>query len=437
LVELVLLGGGNMTKAERIRQAIQQTKQRHKEQVPVVYELKVNLNSLSKADRKNLIALFSEAKWLYNHIVADIDNRLKYESYKLSEVEVKVGDKFETRPIINLSSQMKQSIVERIQRNLYALHSSKEKGNKVGALKFKREVNSIPLKQYGKTFKFTNEQKTKVKLQGFNKPIRVLGGHQIPEDAEIAKAELVRKASGIYLHVTCYIGKEDFLKVWQNRVNRKQIVKRREWKTFNQAAAIDFKPTGVVLSNGLKIEWKIEETPRLKRLQRTLSCKKKGSRNRQKVKQKVRKEYEHIVNVRQDVVNKVISLLYRYDTLIYQDDNIQAWHKGSFGKSIQTSAVGMIKRGLRDSLRVSTVLIDRFQPTTKTCSRCGNVQSLELSDRVYKCPACGSELDRDLNATYNMLKFVGLDRSEVKPVEHETAVKIFGANPKVLISFVQ
>ncbi|MGB9795710.1 RNA-guided endonuclease InsQ/TnpB family protein [Fervidobacterium gondwanense] len=426
-----------MTKAERIKQTRLETNQKRKEQIPVVYQLKVNLNSLSKKDRQRLFFLFSEAKWLYNYIVADIDSRLKYETYKLSEVEIKAGDKFETRPIENLSSQMRQVIVERIKQSLYALHKSKDNGNKVGELKFKSFVNSIPLKQYDVTFKFTNEQKTKVKLQGLEKSIRVLGGHQIPKECEIAKAELVRKASGIYLHATCYIDKSLFIKTWENRVNRKQVSKPREWKTFNQAIAIDFKPTGVVLSNGLKIEWKIEETPRLKKLQRTISRKQKGSKNRQKVRVKLRKEYEHITNVREDIVNKISSLLYRYDTVIYQDDNIHVWHKGQFSKSIQTSAVGEIKRRLRNSLRVSTVLIDRYQPTTKTCSQCGNEQEIELSDRVYRCAICGNEMDRDLNATYNLLKLVGLDRSEVRPVEHETTVKIFGANPKVLISLVQ
>ncbi|MGC9795736.1 transposase [Fervidobacterium riparium] len=246
----------------------------------------------------------------------------------------------------------------------------------------------------------------------------------------------MRKASGIYLHVTCYIDKDKFIKIWQNRVNKNGSLKQREWNTFSHAIAIDFKPTGIVLSNGLKIEWKIEETQRLKKLQRTISRKQKGSKNRQKVRIKLRKEYEYITNVREDIVNKISSLLYRYEKVIYQDDNIHAWHKGRFGKSIQTSAVGMIKRRLRDSLRVSTVLIDRYQPTTKTCSRCGNVQEIELSERVYRCGICGNEMDRDLNATCNLLKLVGLDRSEVKPVEWETAAKVCG-NPHVLVSILQ
>ncbi|MEJ5230358.1 MAG: transposase, partial [Pseudothermotoga sp.] len=317
-----------MTKAEKIRIAILQTKQKRKEQIPVVYELKVNLNSLSKANRSRLFGLFSEAKWLYNYIVADIDNRLKYDTYKLSEVEIKVGDNFETRPIENLSSQMRQAIIERIRQSLYALHKLKENGNKVGSLKFKHSVNSIPLKQYGNTFKFVNEQKTKVKIQGFEKPIRVLGGHQIPKEAEIAKAELVKKASGLYLHLTCYINREKFIPIWETRINKKGELKTRRWHKLGTAIAIDFKPNGLVLSNGIKLEWKIEETPRLKKLQRTLARKQKGSKDRQKVKQELGKEYEYITNVREDIVNKISSLVYRYETVIYQDDSIHTWHKG-------------------------------------------------------------------------------------------------------------
>ncbi|MEJ5229642.1 MAG: zinc ribbon domain-containing protein, partial [Pseudothermotoga sp.] len=54
-----------------------------------------------------------------------------------------------------------------------------------------------------------------------------------------------------------------------------------------------------------------------------------------------------------------------------------------------------------------------------------------------KCPVCGKELDRDLNATYNMLKKVGLDRSEVKPVEYGVIAKIFGDNPDISVSLVR
>jgi putative transposase len=55
-----------MLKRERIRQTLQQTKQRRKNQIPVVYQLKINLDCASKATKEKLLRLFLEAKWLYN-----------------------------------------------------------------------------------------------------------------------------------------------------------------------------------------------------------------------------------------------------------------------------------------------------------------------------------------------------------------------------------
>lgn len=396
------------------------------------------MNNLSKAMKERLNLLFNEAKWLYNYIVADTENRLKYETYKLKSVEIKIGETFGTREISHLSSQMKQAIVERIINNLKALKALKTNGKNAGSLRFKKYVNSIPLKQYGNTFKFLNEQKTKIKIQGIDRPIRVLGGHQIPKDCEIAKAELVRKPSGIYLHVTCYVDKSRFVEIWQSRKDKHGNLRLRNWSAFKTPVGVDFKPNGLVMSNGIKIEWRIEETNKLKKIQRQMAKKQHSSKNYRKLQRKLKREYERLKDIRTDVVNKVCSLMYRYSTVYYQDDGIASWHKGKFSKSIQYSAVGVIKARLRNNLRTPAVVLDRYLPTSKTCSKCGfKVEELTLSDRTYKCPRCGAEIDRDLNAAINMLRFVGLDRSEVKPAEWEAAVAILRSNPHVAISFPQ
>jgi len=423
-----------MTKAEKIKHTWQQTKERRKNQIPVVCQLKINLNSASKETREKLSRLFLEAKWLYNYIVADIGNRLNSNAEKLREVEIKVGENFEKRRIENLSSQMKQYLVERIKQNLYSLHMQKENGYKTGKLQFKQYVNSIPLKQFGNTFKFVNQQKTRVKIQGIKKPLRVLGSSQIPEDSEIAKAELVRRPSGIYLFVTCYIDRDKYTGAWERRKNRKGVIKPRVWQTFDVAAGIDFKPAGLVLSNGLKLEWQIKETKRLKKLQGKLSRQQKGSKRWYKTKEKIAREYERLTNIKYDIINKTCSFLYRYKTVCFQKDNIKGWKDGYFSKSVHYSAVGTIKRRLSDSLRVPAVAIKSSVPTTKTCSSCGSQYGVNLSERIFRCPVCGLKIDRDLNAAINMLKVVGLDRSEVKPVEWKTAARIFRDNPYILVS---
>ncbi len=426
-----------MTKAEKIKQARLATKEKRKSQIPVVYQLKLNLDSVSQETRNRLFSLFLEAKWLYNYIVADIENRLNAEAYKLKKVQVKVGENYEEREIVNLSVQMRQAIVDRIRQNLYALHKQKTKGYKVGKLRFKKQVNSIPLKQVGKTFKFVNKQKTRVKIEGFKKAFRVLGGHQIPASADIAKAELVKKPSGIYLFVTCYIDKEKYPQIHCTRYNKKGIQKQKVQQKFEGPIGIDFKPTGLVLSNGIKIEWIVKETKKLKRLQKKLARQKRGSKNWHKTKNKIARLYEKMVNIKRDIINKVLALLYCYQVVCYQNDSIKRWKDGLFSKSVHYSAVGTIKRKLRNSFRVPTAVLECNAPTTKTCSRCGAVQKITLSDRIFKCPNCGLEIDRDLNSALNMIKMVGLDRPEVTPVEHQTAARILGTNPYILVSLMR
>ena len=132
-------------KQTKIRETLKATKEKRKHQVARVYQLK--LQNLSKKDEEKLNRLFLEAKWLYNYIVADTENRLNGNAWKLKEVEIKTPEGFEKREIRTLSSQMRQGIVERIKHSLKALRRAKEKGRKVGKLLFKSDVRSIPLKQ--------------------------------------------------------------------------------------------------------------------------------------------------------------------------------------------------------------------------------------------------------------------------------------------------
>jgi len=120
-----------MTKAEKIKQAIKETKERRRNLRPVVYQLKIQ--NLSKVREEKLNRVFLEAKWLYNWFVADI-NRVNIPTKEIKEVEIRVGDKFEKREIKLLGSQLKQAVQERVKNNLKVLKVLKEDGYKVGKL---------------------------------------------------------------------------------------------------------------------------------------------------------------------------------------------------------------------------------------------------------------------------------------------------------------
>ena len=84
-----------------------------------------------------------------------------------------------------------------------------------------------------------------------------------------------------------------------------------------------------------------------------------------------------------------------------QDENIRGWHKGLFGKQVQNSALGTLKRKLM--LDPHVVVIDRFFPSTRMCPRCGAInEGITLSDRVFTC-GCGYAEDRDVKAAETLL----------------------------------
>ncbi len=421
-----------LDKKRKIKESLKKTRDKRKSQIPKAYQLKISYSNLNKYQKQWLERVFLEAKWLYNYCLADIENRLNSQTEKIKQVEIKTPQGIETREITCLSSQMKQGILDRIKKNLTDLSKAKQKGIKVGKLKFKSDYRNIPLKQNEITFKVLKD-KNRIKLQGLKKPVRVLGLHQLPENCDIAKAELIKKPDGYYIYLTCYIDKE---------------AEKQKKEKINKPIGIDFGiKHQLTLSNGIKINYTVEETKRLKKLQKKLSRQQKGSKNYQKTKQKIQKEYQKIYNKGKDIKNKILSLLKRYEYVLIQEEQIKNWHSGLFGKQIQNTGIGGIISMLKQNIE-TLIPVDRYEATTKICSRCGNrKEDIRLSNRTYKCEKCELVIDRDLNSAINILK-IGLqkvekttiknlptDCGEVTPVEREATARVFKGNPYIRVSY--
>ncbi len=292
----------------------------------------------------------------------------------------------------------------------------------MGVLKYRPFVNSIPLKQHGVTFSL-DLGRNRVRIQKLG-TFRVLGLHQIPPEAEIASAVLVQKPSGYYLHVTCYLPKESF---------PRQII--------GEAIAIDFGiHAKLTLSNGVKIDFELRETERIKALQRKLTRTKKGSKNRKKLRFLLRKEYERLARKRRDVHNKVLAFLKGYKKVVFQEDFVKGW-ASLFGGRVYSSGIGGLKARLRDSLAMP-IPVERYEPTTKERFACGRLHELSLGDRVLRC-GCGWVCDRDHNAALVTLRkglglspdqAVGLDQPELTPLEREATTRILGSSPYIHVS---
>lgn len=149
---------------------------------------------------------------------------------------------------------------------------------------------------------------------------------------------------------------------------------------------------------------------RLAGLQQGLSAKTKGSRNYYKQKQKMAKLHKKIANRRSDFIHQLTAdMVNRFDTICLEDLNVKGMQQNhKLANSIQSAAWGEFVRQIdykcADNGK-NVLLIDRFEPSSKTCNNCGYVnKDLTLNDRDWICPVCGEHLDRDINAAINIKK---------------------------------
>ena len=148
---------------------------------------------------------------------------------------------------------------------------------------------------------------------------------------------------------------------------------------------------------------------KIAKLQRQMSRKQKGSNNRNKVRIKLAKAFEKITNQKEQYIHSVVNeLLTYYDTVFMEDLNVKGMLKNhKLAKAIQEVGFYKFKETLVNKALVKgkqVVFINRFYPSSKTCSVCGyKKQDLRLSDREWVCPKCGTKHDRDINAAVNIL----------------------------------
>jgi putative transposase len=136
---------------------------------------------------------------------------------------------------------------------------------------------------------------------------------------ELANANLIRKPDGYYLKVTCYINRENF----------------KVPKTNGKEIGLDFGiKTSITTSEGEKLDVLVEESDRLKKLQREMFRRAKGSNNRRKTVKLIQREYQKLTDQKEDKTNKIVSKLKAYSCICIQDEQISRWHKGLFGKQV-------------------------------------------------------------------------------------------------------
>ena len=176
------------------------------------------------------------------------------------------------------------------------------------------------------------------------------------------------------------------------------------------------------------LHFKKNETNKLKRLQKQLSRKIKGSNNRNKARIKIAKVYKKINDKKQYYLHQVSNSLINENQVICMEDlNVKGMLKNhNLAGSISEMNFGEFKRILEYKARWynrKLVFVDRFYPSSKTCCHCSyKFKDLKLSDRFWTCPQCGTHHDRDINAAVNILhegmRLVGSSTTEFKLVDY-------------------
>lgn len=151
---------------------------------------------------------------------------------------------------------------------------------------------------------------------------------------------------------------------------------------------------------------------KLKRLSRRFSNSKKKSKKRKKKRFQLAKFHARVANIRKDFIHKTTHKIAKENCFVAIEnlDVVSIFKSRLFNRAVQDVGWGMFKEQLSHKVaRRGGILVkvDKYFPSTQTCSHCGHVhrneQKLTLSDREMVCKSCGTALDRDQNAATNIL----------------------------------
>ena len=212
------------------------------------------------------------------------------------------------------------------------------------------------------------------------------------EDAYITSYNVKREADGWYVTISVEIDEE----------------RRTESDTF---VGVDVGCHALaVASDGTRCEkpGRLKDLERqLKRRQRLLARKANGSHNRRKARSRVTRTYQRIRNIKNDAIHKFTATVAKnHGTVCIETLDVKSMKEGDnkyVRKGVQNSCMAEVLRQLKYKCN-NFIEVDRYFASSKTCSNCGSLKAdLSLSDRSYLCPSCGHTIDRDLNASINLL----------------------------------
>lgn len=230
-------------------------------------------------------------------------------------------------------------------------------------------------------------------------------------------------------------------KAFSDKANRKAGIDLgiKSALILSDGVAIDNpKPLKNNLRKIKRISRQLDKRVHVRNKQERLEGKKK-SNNYRKLSVRLSNAQRKVANIRRDFTQKVTTILTTHYTHIALEDlNVKGMMRNHrLAQSVSDVAFGVLRRQIEYKSLLNGIKVlkaDRFYPSSKTCSRCGHVkQDLKLSDRTYYCSNCGAVIDRDYNASLNLLsliteKQIGADYPESTPEDLTALLSRFVIN---------
>ena len=288
--------------------------------------------------------------------------------------------------------------------------------------RFFKKISGYPRfksKRFGGSFRYPNKLYTKFKDSKLfiykHKSWIKARGYVLDDSTDISSCRVVRTPTGKWY--VCLVSTVD--EIEQKKTNRYTSIDMGI-KTLMMVSEVDgTRKRSPVFKAVENSKFYLKSQKKLRYLQRQLSRKKKGSKNREKVRIKVARCHEKIANQRKDAYHKVTTeIVNNCDKVFLEDLNISGMIKNrKLSKHIADASWGILKQMFMYKLErrkdKTITFVDRFGPSTQVCSNCG-VQSkvkIELNVREWDCSECGAHHDRDENAALNIF-LMGVKREE-------------------------
>ncbi len=364
----------------------------------------------SKKEEIKLMKTLDLCRQTYNFLLQELNNQKVIDQSQIQGIipDLKICEpKFK-----GLYSKTMQYECYRLFSNLRALSKSKEKHRKVGRLRFKG-------KNWFKTFTYNQSG---FKFIETGRRFQILKLSKIGE----IKIRAHRNIKGKIKQIT--IKKEQSGK-WFAIITAEESNKTENKLNMDKAVGLDLGLTNLIHDSDNKVipnpKHLSKHEQKLKHLQRLVSKKKKGSKNREKARIKLAKQHEKITSIRNDFLHQISNYYTKnYDVIAIEDLQIKNMVKNKhLSKSINDASWNKLRQFLTYKAENAGKLLITVNPqgTTQRCSNCKDKVKKNLGNRTHDCDNCGLIIPRDYNSALEIkdiaIKSIRQGLSKYKPVE--------------------